>query len=161
MVAAEEREAMEDMAETVEPAVPAAKAGMVLLATAHLMAKPPTEGQAVLPAVVVREVMAAQAEPVAKVVTVALSILRLRRTSTEASMRLLVAVSAVVVGQPETLAKVDLRARQVKAVVAVEALAVHSAVLAARDQLEVREVQAPPVAAGMPDSPVLSEPMVV
>ena len=151
--------ALEEEAAAVAPAVPAAEAGMALLAAAYLMAKPQTEDKAVLPAMVAREVMAAQAETVALAVTVVLSILRSRQTSTEASVHLPAAVSVAVVGKAEKLAKLDLLARQVEAVTALKARAVHSAQVAPKGQLGGPEIQATPVAVGIPDRPAVTEPM--
>jgi hypothetical protein len=154
-------EAVEDLAATVEWVGPAAAAEMVLLAAASRLTRPLTEDQAVLPAMVLREVMAATAETAETAVTVALSTLRLRRTSTEASVRLPAAASAAVVAQVDSQAWVDLPACRVKAVAAPEALAVHSAAVEAKGQLEVREIQARAVTAGIPDSPALTEAMVL
>ena len=107
---------------------------------------------------VVPEVMAAQAETVAGAVMVVLSILRSRRTSTEASAHLQVAASAAVAGTAANLDRVEWPAPQVEAVAAVEALAVHLAP-AARGELDRREIQATPVAVGIPDRPAVTEPM--
>ena len=152
---------MEETAPVVETEVPAAEEGMALIAVAYLlMAKPPTEEAAVLPALVVEGVMAAMAETGEVAVTVVLSLSRSRRTTADPSKRLSRVALVARAARADNLARADLLVSRVQAVAAVTAIAVHSALMAAQGQPDRAEVPATGVTVEIPERPALPEAMV-
>ena len=157
-----EMAAMEETVPVVETEVPAAEAGMALIAVAYLlMAKPPLAEAAVLPALVVEEVMVAMAETVEVAVTVVLSLSRSRRTTADPSKRLSQVALVARAARADNLARADFPVSRVQAVTAATAIAVHSALMAAQGQPDRAEVPATGVTVEIPERPALPEAMVV
>ena len=152
---------MEETAPAVETAGPAAEAGMALVAVAYLVARPPTEEAAVMPALVVGEAMVAQAETVEMAVMVVRSLFRSHRTTADPSKRLSLVALVARAAPADNLARADFPVSQVQAVTAVTAIAVHSALTAAQGELDRAEVLATGVTVEIPDRPALPEAMVV